>query len=172
MEDELDGQPHLVELVSDHRGACGCDPACFLACRWVPSPPGSPGRGTATKVPPAARRRGHHWPRPGFAYDEHEKRWRSPYEVREAAKAAKEMTGGDEVAPQVPCCRHGHLLDPVHMPTSFCDVCDREGTAFRCSAGCDFDLCGPCLEEASQEEDGEEGKAPAIMRHLQMSRTP
>ena len=32
-----------------------------------------------------------------------------------------------------------------------CDVCEARGTTYRCSGGCDYDLCGPCYEGKAAE---------------------
>ena len=41
-------------------------------------------------------------------------------------------------------CPKGHLIERRQMPSHVCDLCMSEGTAARCSAGCDYDLFTPC----------------------------
>jgi hypothetical protein len=48
------------------------------------------------------------------------------------------------VAHHGPCCNHGHALQPCALSEYICDICRTTGTAYRCSQGCDFDMCEMC----------------------------
>ena len=54
-----------------------------------------------------------------------------------------------------PSCPAGHSLVPAMDSECFCDACSARGlevigTAFRCSTGCDFDLCSDCFANGCQ----------------------
>mmetsp|Transcript_11213 Transcript_11213/g.19683 ORF Transcript_11213/g.19683 Transcript_11213/m.19683 type:complete len:319 (-) Transcript_11213:455-1411(-) len=42
---------------------------------------------------------------------------------------------------------HPHLLRACNMPENICDSCEEIGTSFRCTAGCDFDVCLSCWQK-------------------------
>jgi hypothetical protein len=44
-------------------------------------------------------------------------------------------------------CEDGHLLQANPLPINTCDVCDAIGTAYRCSEGCDWDMCQLCFDK-------------------------
>mmetsp|Transcript_87536 Transcript_87536/g.137080 ORF Transcript_87536/g.137080 Transcript_87536/m.137080 type:complete len:920 (+) Transcript_87536:80-2839(+) len=46
------------------------------------------------------------------------------------------------------CCRSGHKLEKGAYFDRSCDACARTATAFRCSEGCEYDLCVACYEAA------------------------
>jgi hypothetical protein len=57
---------------------------------------------------------------------------------------------------------HSHLLGPdqAHKRKKFfCDICQKKSAArYRCTVGCDYDLCVPCFEgvvivDSDEEED-------------------
>jgi len=55
-------------------------------------------------------------------------------------------------------CGKGHVLKPINPPVPWvCDRCERHFTRatrpYRCSRGCDFDLCDLCISLPSQVQD-------------------
>mmetsp|Transcript_57614 Transcript_57614/g.166799 ORF Transcript_57614/g.166799 Transcript_57614/m.166799 type:complete len:703 (+) Transcript_57614:102-2210(+) len=56
---------------------------------------------------------------------------------------------------RLPRCSSGHVLRADPEPRHWCDACRAHGrrtvgTAYRCSMGCDFDLCRPCFDAAQR----------------------
>lgn len=57
----------------------------------------------------------------------------------------------------------GHALIPAKHGRNLCDLCGTKGTDFRCSAGCDYDVCGKCCDSAvgsKTAQDAKPGWAP------------
>lgn len=52
----------------------------------------------------------------------------------------------------------GHALIPARHGRNLCDLCGTKGTDFRCSAGCDYDVCGKCCESAMGSSTAKEAK--------------
>jgi len=47
---------------------------------------------------------------------------------------------------KIPTCKRGHLLAAKLLKRNRCDICRKSGTAFRCTKGCDYDMCQECFE--------------------------
>lgn len=52
------------------------------------------------------------------------------------------------------CCFHGHALQPCPSEIHICDICRSTGTSYRCSQGCDFDMCELCHFQTSANAGG------------------
>ena len=61
--------------------------------------------------------------------------------------AAIDPSGARKAEPK---CERGHslVLDP--RTTNYCDICRQTGTKYRCSMGCDFDMCERCFVQRRQ----------------------
>lgn len=50
------------------------------------------------------------------------------------------------------CALHPHALRPCASATNSCDICNSIGTAHRCGAGCDWDLCARCFSDNAGDQ--------------------
>jgi hypothetical protein len=51
-------------------------------------------------------------------------------------------------------CSEGHKMSLNKMSANFCDRCTSAGTHYRCSNGCDYDVCRKCWEEEKTSTAG------------------
>ena len=54
---------------------------------------------------------------------------------------------------------HAHLLGPDQSSKRkkfFCDICQKKSAVrYRCTVGCDYDLCVPCFEKSIVNDSGD-----------------
>lgn len=79
--------------------------------------------------------------------------------VRSPAQATGDASGRVWV-PQHP----KHPLVPKRTDRNLCDLCGKEGTDFRCSAGCDYDACADCCKPLLAQTE------PADKEHAEATR--
>ena len=51
-------------------------------------------------------------------------------------------------------CSEGHTMSLNEMSANFCDRCSSAGTHYRCSNGCDYDVCRKCWEKEKKSTAG------------------
>jgi len=52
------------------------------------------------------------------------------------------------------CCSAGHRLEKNPKPHHVCDICNKQGTMYRCSASCDYDMCESCYNKRRRSARG------------------
>lgn len=62
---------------------------------------------------------------------------------------------------QYPCCGRGHRLKQDRRLNNVCDLCDTQGTEYRCSQGCDYDTCQRCYAALVQNAQNSNPTQPA-----------
>lgn len=51
-------------------------------------------------------------------------------------------------------CKAGHPVKADFRPRHCCDLCGRIGTEYRCTSGCDFDMCASCYNQFPESAQG------------------
>jgi hypothetical protein len=64
-------------------------------------------------------------------------------------------------------CDHGHSLTQDPRRFNYCDACRATGTKYRCSEGCDYDMCDNCFQKKLSKAKKPTGGADiSMVRHL------
>ena len=71
---------------------------------------------------------------------------------------------------------HPHLLGPDQASKRkkfFCDICQKKSVErFRCTVGCDYDLCVPCFQSSAIEDDDRKESQPCNITDSDIDASP
>eukprot|EP00941_MAST-03F_sp_MAST-3F-sp1_P006463 g6463.t1 len=81
----------------------------------------------------------------------------TPTATIEETRNTTEMESSNQIEPYKGLlCNNQHNLVLAPREKNYCDICRKTGTKFRCSQGCDFDVCQRCWDNGKIEHENEQ----------------